>query len=59
MCIRDRFSTYLVWALVGKDNGGGLNVWLALVIAMVIAFVGAAAIQALSLIHISDAGPYR
>ena len=48
------FSTYLVWALVGKDNGGGLNVWLALVIAMVIAFVGAAAIQALVIRPLGD-----
>ncbi|MEZ5383724.1 MAG: branched-chain amino acid ABC transporter permease [Microthrixaceae bacterium] len=40
------FSTYLVWALVGGDGGGGMNVWLALVLVMIISFAGAAVIQA-------------
>lgn len=48
------FSTYLVWALTGQDGGGGLNVWLALVIVMVVAFAGAAAIQALVIRPLGD-----
>ena len=48
------FSTYLVWALVGKDGGGGLNIWVALIVAMVISFAFAAAIQALVIRPLGD-----
>ena len=48
------FSTYLVWALVGKDGGGGLNIWVALIVAMVISFTFATAIQALMIRPLGD-----